>query len=220
MKRIFIYSFSLVACLMLAEPLRGQDTLRTYGPRFGIDLARFIYYFTDPAETGAAFSADLEVYDNFFAVIEAGYSTLSDSLDQAAYKSSGTYARIGLDYNVLPVTDRSVHHSITVGLRYATSRFTHSAQNIVVPSAFWGDYLISNYEHTLNGHWIEITGGITAELLPNFFMGWSLRYKRLLNPGLDPQIAPLLIPGYGRGSENQALGFTYSVFYKIPLWKK
>lgn len=206
--------------MMLLAPLQGQDTLRTYGPRLGIDLARFVYYFSDPAETGVSFSLDLEVHDNFFAVIEGGYSSMSDSLDAAAYRSSGPFGKIGLDYNILPVKDRSLHHSITAGIRYATSRFTHSAENILVPSTYWGDYVISTYENTLSGHWIEITGGVTAELLPNFFMGWSIRYKRLLNPDLDTQIAPLMLPGYGKGSENQSLGFTYSVFYKLPLWKK
>ena len=51
-------------------------------------------------------------------------------------------------------------------------------------------------------------------------MGWSVRYKILLNPDMDPQIAPLLVPGYGNGTRNREFGFTYSISYKIPLIKK
>jgi hypothetical protein len=220
MKSIYTYFSSFLVFLLLSAGSHAQDTLRTYGPRFGIDLARFIYYFSDPAETGASFSADLEVVDNFYMVAEAGFSALSDSVSNAGYSSSGSFARIGLDYNILPVPDRSVHHSITAGFRYGISRFEHSAHNVVLPSSYWGDYTINNYENQLTGHWFELVGGITAEIFPNFFMGWSVRYRILLNPGLDPQVAPLLIPGYGKGTQERGLGFTYSVYYRIPLWKK
>jgi len=219
MKSIYTYFSSFLAVFLTATGAYAQDTLRTYGPRFGIDLSRFIYYFSDPAETGASFSADLELVDDFYMVAEAGFSALSDSVSGAGYSSSGTFARIGLDYNILPVTDRSVHHSITAGIRYGISWFGHSAHHVVLPSAYWGDYTINNYENHLTGHWLEVVGGINVEILPNFFLGWSVRYKILLNPGLDPQVAPLLIPGYGRGTEDRGLGFTYSVYYRIPLWK-
>ncbi|MEN8156855.1 MAG: DUF6048 family protein [Bacteroidota bacterium] len=220
MKRTSRYFFKGVLLLLLSMPVAGQDTLRTYGPRIGIDLSRFIYYFTDPAEIGAEVSADLEVYKDLFPVFELGYSTQSDLIGQTSYASGGTYARIGVDYNVLPVTDRSVHHSITIGFRYATSIFSHSAEQITLQSGYWGDYFIESYENNLNGNWLELVGGMKAELLPNLFLGWSLRYKILLNPDMDPRVTPLLIPGYGKGTEARGFGFTYSVFYKIPLLKR
>jgi hypothetical protein len=120
MKSTSGYIISGIMCLVLAQSLSGQDTLRTYGPRIGVDLARFAYYFADPAEVGAEVSLDFEIYNNFFPVFEAGYSSLSDAVDETEYASGGAYARIGLDYNLLPVKDRSIHHSITVGFRYAT----------------------------------------------------------------------------------------------------
>ena len=45
-----------------------QDTLRTFGPRFGIDLAPFIYYFTEPRLIGAEVSVDFEIYKNLYPV--------------------------------------------------------------------------------------------------------------------------------------------------------
>jgi hypothetical protein len=220
MKNISGYIFNWIVLLFLVQTVNGQDTLRTYGPRIGVDLARFVYFFTDPPETGAEASLDLEIYKNIFPVFELGYSALSDSLDDVKYASEGAYARLGLDYNVLPITDRSIHHSITLGFRYATSIFNHRAENITIPSNYWGEYHIDTYENSLNGHWLELVGGIKAEVLPNFFLGWYVRYKILLNPGMDPQVTPLMIPGYGKGTENRVFGFTYSISYKIPILKR
>ncbi len=214
------YIFSGLLLLWLVPSLYAQDTLRTYGPRIGINLAPLLGYFTDPQVIGADASLDFEIYHNIYPVFELGFGNLADSVDDVSYSSGGPFARLGVDYNLLKLNDRSQHHAITLGFRYGTSLFKQSAENITVVSNYWGDYHIESYENTLNGHWLELVGGITAEVARNFFMGWSVRYKILLNPGMDPQIAPLLVPGYGNGTRNREFGFTYTISYKIPLIKK
>lgn len=216
--------FSKAALLLLilgmgSLPLSGQDTLRTFGPRIGLDLAKFLYYFTEPAEYGAEISADFEVYKNLYPVIELGYSNMSDTSALFDYASSGTYARMGVDYNVLSLGDRSVHHTITVGARYGLSIFTQKTENMFIENAYWGDLLIDSYESSLRGHWIELVGGIRAEVLPNLFMGWMVRFKILLNPYMDPNVTPALVPGYGNAANPRAFGFSYTIAYKIPLFK-
>lgn len=205
---------------MLVMPLGAQDTLRTYGPRIGIDLTGFVFLFADPPVAGSEASLDFELYENLFPVAELGFSTLSETVDLAEYRSTGPYVRIGLDYNLLPVTDRSIHHSITTGFRYGISLFTHHADQITITSGYWGDLLIESYENSPDAHWMELVGGIKAEVLPNFFLGWTVRYRILFNPDMDPQVAPLHIPGYGNGTENRGFGFTYTVSYKIPVLKR
>jgi hypothetical protein len=128
--------------------------------------------------------------------------------------------RAGADYNVLPVKDRSVHHSITVGLRYGFSTFTHKSDHVFIPGGYWGGYLPEPYENSLKGHWVEMVGGMKAEIVPNLFLGWSLRFRFLLKGEIDPVMVPELIPGYGNGGEERVFGFSYSVFYKIPLLKR
>jgi len=220
MKSISGYIFSGLLLLCLLPSLQGQDTLRTYGPRIGVNVGSFAGYFSNPPVIGADASLDFEVYPDFYPIFELGYSTYSDSVDESTYSSGGLFARVGLDYNLLDTKDRSIHHIITIGFRYGTSVFKHSAENIKVESDYWGDLLIESYENNVYGHWFELVGGISAEVFPNLFFGWTVRYKILLNPGLDPQVAPLLIPGYGNGTDNRGFGFTYSVAYKIPLLKK
>lgn len=212
--------FSIALFLWPGVSAAGQDTLRTFGPRVGIDLARFAYLFSDPAETGAELSLDAEVYRNLYPVLEIGFSSLRETEDQFDYSMAGAYGRLGADYNVLEQKDRSVHHTLTAGVRYGIARFEHRAENVTIPSGYWGDYLLRQHEYSLTGHWLELVAAVRAEILPNFFLGWSFRYKFLLNQDMDPLFTPLIVPGYGRGAQNRTIGFTYSVLYTIPLLKK
>jgi hypothetical protein len=205
---------------LYAQEVSEKDTLRTYGPRLGIDLARFFYLLADPVQTGAEVSADFEVYRNVYPVFELGFNSMSDSQDLFDYSSSGAYGRAGIDYNVLSLKDRSAHHSISFGFRYGMSVFSHQVEDVIIPEEYWGDYQLEAYENNLTGHWIELVGGMKAEVFSNFFLGWSVRYKILLNPEMDPIMVPEMIPGYGSGGEDRVFGITYSVYYKIPLFKK
>jgi len=224
MKSISGYIFRtllfLALCLGTAEALLAQDTLRTYGPRIGLDLARFVYYFTKPAEIGAEMSVDFEVYENIYPVIELGYSTMEERAETFDYTSGGSYGRAGMDYNVLPLKDRSVHHTFTAGARYGLSVFTQHAENMYIENGYWGDLVVDSYESSLRAHWIELLVGLKAEVASNLFLGWSLRYKILLNPEMDPKVTPQLIPGYGNGTTKRGFGLSYSIYYKIPLFKK
>jgi hypothetical protein len=210
----------MLLLVVLVLPVAGQDTLRTYGPRIGLDIARFAYLFFDPAETGAELSLDMEVVRDLYPVLELGFSSLNDTEQQFDYTMSGIYGRLGVDYNLMHPKDRSVHHSLTVGGRYGLARFQHRAENVTIPSGYWGDYLLESHEYSLTGHWLELVGAVKTEVLPNFFMGWSLRYKILLNPDMDPLFTPLIVPGYGRGAQSRGIGFSYSLLYKIPVLRK
>ena len=222
-------SISKAALLLLALALSGtisaqevseKDTLRTYGPRFGIDLSRILSLLADPPQTGAEVSVDFEIYKNVYPIFELGYNSMSNSQESFEYASSGTYGRAGIDYNVLRLKDRSMHHSISIGFRYGMSNFTQKFEDMVIQNDYWGDLLPETYESSLTGQWIELVGGMKAEVLSNFFLGWSVRYKILLNPDMDPLGVPEMIPGFGSGGEEQVFGFTYSIYYKIPLIKK
>ena len=212
------FIFSL--CLLLPLKLTRQDTLRTYGPRIGLDIVRFAKLLAEPTEIGAEASLDLEVYKNIYAVMEAGYNSISIEEESFTYILNGAYTRIGMDYNLLPVKDRSVHHAIFLGGRYGISRFKHEADNIVSPNSYWGDFSLDQYVNSSFGQWVELTGGMKTELLKNFFLGWTVRYKILLSKGNDQVMDPYSIPGYGRGNTNRGFGISYSVLYKFPVIKR
>jgi hypothetical protein len=127
---------------------------------------------------------------------------------------------LGADYNFLPQEDRSVHHTISAGARYGVSFFSHRAGAIHIPSDYWGDVLLDSYSNSMTGQWLELVGAARTEVAPNFFLGWSVRYKILLTPHMDDRVTPRLVPGYGRGSVQREFGFTYQIMYMIPVMKK
>lgn len=224
-KELLLLLALLLSANLSAQEASGKkgsekDTLRTYGPRFGVDLARIYYLFDEPRQIGAEFSADFEIYRNIYPVFELGYNNMSHERDLFNYRSGGTYGRAGIDYNVLSLKERSAHHTITLGFRYGMSIFSHRVEDILIPDDYWGDYVPETHESNLTGHWFELVFGMRAEVFSNFFLGWSLRYKILLNPEMDPLMIPEMIPGYGTGGENRVFGATYSMYYKIPLFKK
>ena len=150
----------LLFMMAMWRPVTGQDTLRTYGPRFGIDLARFVFILADPSEMGAEASVDFEIFRNLYPVFELGYNSISESEELFNYSAGGIYARAGVDYNLLKGKDRSQHHAFTAGARYGVSVFSHSAEEIYIPNGYWGDYEYDSYEKELKGHWIELVAGV------------------------------------------------------------
>lgn len=200
--------------------LKGQDTLRTYGPRVGFDLAKVAWLFLDPPQRGLELSLDAEVAENIYPVFELGYNSGNITYESYDYSSQGVYARLGADYNLLPLKDRSTHHSISIGFRYALALFEHEATEILITNDLWGDLPAQSYASSPTAHWGELVLGMKAELFPNLFLGWSLRYKILFNRNLDPVMRPDLLPGFGSAMKDSSFGFTYSIFYKIPILKK
>ena len=74
MRSISGYIFSGLLLLWLLPSLQGQDTLRTYGPRIGINLAPLLGLITDPQVIGADASLDFELFPNIYPVFELGFS--------------------------------------------------------------------------------------------------------------------------------------------------
>ncbi|MEZ5070424.1 MAG: DUF6048 family protein [Bacteroidales bacterium] len=175
MKRILKRNICSCICsagllLILSLGAQAQDTLRTHGPRFGVDVLRAAYYFADPSETSLSFFADMEVRPNLYPVVEVGYSRTSVDSALYSYRSSGIYATAGLDYNFLKNADRRIHHSMTLGFRYGISPFRQNLDNVMVPSGYWGDGVTQYQQQGLTGHWVESSGRHESQKSCQFFL--------------------------------------------------
>jgi hypothetical protein len=108
---------------------------------------------------------------------------------------------------------------VFVGMRYGFSNTMHSASNIMIMDSVWGAHYASLPEKSSNSHWAEVLGGIRVQFFENFAVGWTLRYKIMLTSGFNEGYQPYYIAGYGKGAGSNSFGFTYSLFYTIPLVK-
>lgn len=232
MKKTLKYFFSTsVLCFLFISA--NSQTERIKGLRLGIDISRFSLYYFDPGRTCFQVSADFEAIDNLYPIIEYGQQTVSllkygaegsqSNLLLYNYKSQGSYYRIGADYNFLKSKAHNQYDMVFLGFRIGYANMKHSAEDISIDTvgSYWGQYTGGTIpQNNIKAYWIEVTPGIRAEIFKNFFMGWSISGRIMLKQSKDDYMDPYNIPGYGNGSSKTGIGFNYSIFYRIPIFKE
>ncbi len=223
-----ILSFTFVLCLLAAisygqkepqkkiKPKRTDNYIRMKGIRVGADITRpFQDLWTKGNRYGTEFSADMELWPNLFPVFESGFEVMKIKTDYIDYKSSGSYSRIGMDYNFLQAENKNDKNIFYAGLRYGFV-LAHQQVNSYTIDSYWGPTTGVFGKQNYFAHWAELLIGIKGEIVHNFYMGWTIRGKIKLN-NKDIGIPPTyFIPGYGKADKGFNLDFTYSVYYNLP----
>lgn len=191
-----------------------------YGLRIGMDLSRIPMHFLVPQRTDFEFNADLQLSPDLYAVAEGGWNnTLINNKPTFDYKSSGSFGRIGIDYNFLKPA--YLHESTIVygGIRYGLANMNYAVPQYQITDTAWGNVNGSFPPKALTAQWIELVAGMKVEVLRNLFLGWSLRTRILVTQNFGTLVRPYIIPGYGQGNHNSVFDFNYTISYRIPLWK-
>ncbi len=215
--RTFKYSFSLVFLFVSFHPGAAQDTIRTRGVSFGVDLSRAVYKIMEPERLEIDFLADVEIMEDIFLMTGFGYAQMNLDREEYTYSSEGYFLRIGADYNILNNEKAWYSEMIHLGVRIGYSRLEHEVPGAVIHDSFWGNRSFSLPRETQQALWIGFAGGIRAELFPNFMIGWSIRGRVMLSKLTEETLTPVLVPGYGKGIKTSTFGVTYSVHYRIPF---
>jgi hypothetical protein len=186
------------------------------GLRLGMDVTRpFQDLWTKGNRYGTEFSADMEIGPNLYPTFETGFETLKIKTPFIDYSSSGSYSRLGIDYNLLQAIDEKEKDIFFVGLRYGFA-FAGQQINHYLINSYWGPE-IGGYGHqAYSAHWCEFLIGIKGEIFHNLYMGWTIRTKmKISNKDLGiPSV--YFIPGFGKADKGSNFDFTYSVYYNIP----
>jgi hypothetical protein len=222
-----ILSFTFILCLLAAisygqpeakkkiKPKRTDNFIRMKGLRLGMDVTRpFQDLWTKGNRYGTEFSADLELWPNWFPTFESGYDVMKMKTNYIDYISNGSYSRIGIDYNFLVAERKNDKDIFYGGLRYGFVLARQQVNQYYIDS-YWGPVVGDFGNQNYFAHWGEFLFGIKGEILHNFYMGWTIRGKVKLNHkdlGMPPAY---FIPGFGK-SKGFNLDFTYSVYYNIP----
>jgi hypothetical protein len=167
---------------------------------------------------GFEIQADYPYKGNWFPTVEAGYQSIDDKKDAFHYTNKGPYARIGVDLNISKFESLSDNDLVFVGMRYGFSRFTQEVLSSSYTN-YWGTLESSFPAKNMNAHWAELVFGLKGELMPNFFLGWSVRGKFPIATTKDNHVTPYIIPGLGNTSTEVPFDFSISVAYRIPLIK-
>ena len=199
--------------------VKKAEVWRYEGPRVGIDLSRFLLPVMQTAKrNGWELQADVPYKGNYFPTFELGMQWFDDQRDGFRYKNSGTYARLGVDVNIVKFESLSDHDFVFIGARYGYSLFNQETSDIKY-SNYWGTLETSVPTHTMNAHWAELVFGMKGEIVRNFFLGWSLRAKFPVAVTNDPNITPYMIPGIGKTSNGVPFDFSFGVYYRFPIFR-
>ena len=219
MRRTLRYLFSAGFCLLLAIPFWAQEG-RVRGPRIGYDAGALTLLYFEPDRHLHTFSIDYELKQDIYPAIEFGWQNVNIDKKEYRYFSDGLFARIGADINLFKYDNPVDYDMGYAGVRYGFAHMRHSASNILIEEAYWGDLMGGELvERWINAHWLSIGGGLRTEVFHNFFMGWSLFANFKLAQVKDTNMDPFNVPGFGSGSKKVTLTINYSLYFRIPLFK-
>jgi hypothetical protein len=220
MKRMFKYYISGLLCIVCLLTSVAQEG-RIKGIRIGYDLTKPAFYYFEPERKAFEVSVDFEVKQNYYTTLEYGQQKVDLIEPGFNYTLDGYYSRIGLDYNFSKKKMEVDHYEMVFGgFRYGYAKYSQTARNIVLTENYWGVQTIGDLSvNDLSAHWFEVVAGIRGELFKNFFMGWSFRGRVMIWKKKDPFMYAYNIPGFGIGNKKAQLGFNYSIYYRIHLYK-
>lgn len=237
MKHISVYFSSIFLFLASFSALaQGTDTINVepktyrYGIRVGADLHRFTRSFYDDNYKGFEIVGDYRLTRKIYIAGELGNEDMTVDDDMLNFTAKGSYFKVGFDYNAYE-NWLDMENMIYVGIRYGVSTFSQTLnsysiyQNSEIVEGN-GNYfpevtIPAGTEYNgLSAHWVEVVGGVKAELFSNLFLGFSVRLKNLVSNKKPEGFDNLYIPGFDRKyTGNIGVGFNYTLSYFIPLYK-
>ena len=224
----FIFSLALL-CFSLLGTAQTRDTTKVvyperYGLRIGVDLHRLTKSLYDSNYKGLEVVADYRLTNRFYIAGEIGNEDKTVEDDRLNFTTKGTYFKVGFDYNSFE-NWLDMENMIYVGMRYGVSSMsqTLNTYKIYDPSNYYGETIITSSEKFdgLSASWLEVVGGIKAELFNNLYLGFSVRLNYLVTNKQPDNFENLYIPGFNRTYDGKfGAGINYTVSYFIPIYKK
>ena len=184
------------------------------GVYLSTDVFGYIYpLFVKDKYYSSELSLMVNLKNRFFPVVEVGvgYTDMVSHLYNIGYRTSAPYYRVGMDYNMQYKNKKPGYIYLGGRVGYTSFDYSVDAPSLVDP-VWGGEAPVQFTDVPCRAVWVEAVGGVRAEIVKNFYMGWSLRYKYPLYTGPVVNGSPWYIPGYGTG-KSSAFGATYSITY-------
>ncbi|TAN01071.1 MAG: hypothetical protein EPN39_03100 [Chitinophagaceae bacterium] len=228
MRSIFKYIISRISYLLLLIIMASALTPSSaqfksddkYGLRLGIDLSRIPVHYFNLYRTDFEIQADARVDSDLYIAADAGWNkTHLDNKPVFEYNSNGVYLKAGVDYNLIKLQFPQEANMVYAGFRYGIARMTRSIPQYQINDPYWGNVNGSFSSKALMPQWGELILGMKAEVLNNFFMGWALHLRILTTQNIGNPVRPYIIPGFGNATKNSVFDVSYTISYRIPMWK-
>lgn len=169
--------------------------------------------------TSTEIGIEVNLMNRFIPVVEIGYGS-TNTIDEETdihYKTSAPFFRVGMNYNFF-FKKPYLPGFLYGGIRYGFSSFSYDvdAPTMTSPTFPYPEVPFVYEGIKTNVGWAELLAGIRVNVYKNFYMGWSVRYRKRLSIKKDEHSEPWYIPGFGKNGST-SLGVTYSLIYKLPF---
>lgn len=223
LKYIFSLSFLVISLFGMAQDSTKVYPQR-YGLRLGVDLHRLSKSFYDDDYKGLEIVGDYRLTRKFYIAGELGNEDKTVDDDRFNFTTKGTYFKVGFDYNAFE-NWLDMENMIYSGVRVGFSSFSNTLNNYVIydPTNYYGENIVTSGQKFdgSNAAWLEVVGGLKAELFNNVYLGVSVRLNYLLSNKEPENFSNLFIPGFNRTYDGKfGAGFNYTLSYFIPIYKK
>lgn len=229
-KRISVFVFVLSNLLLLqnlsAQEATAKKAIQNQIDKLGqpalfqglslsVDIATPIAYALGSNTLGSEAALRINFKNKYFPTFELGYARYDGTNDESNlhYQTSAPYLRIGGDINMLK--DKTQNNRLFVGFRVGYTNYKFDVDGPDLTDPVWDTTYPYNYKGIgSNCTWLEIVGGLEAEIFRNFHMGFSLRYRSKLSEKRPAEGTPYYVPGFGTG-ESSGLGVTYYLVFDL-----
>lgn len=211
---------------------KPKDTViykQSYGLRVGLDLSRIIRSSLDDDYTGLEIVADYRLTQDLYLAAELGNEDITQQEDLYSFNTTGSYLKVGVDRNTY-ANWYGEQNLIFYGGRIGFSTFNNTLNNYQIfdNNRYWnpdGFATVSEDVEEFNGRtasWIEAVLGTKFEILPNIYLGASVRLAFLFTDANEGRFPILYVPGFNKVTWDSkfGVGYNYSISYFIPLYKK
>ncbi len=222
----FISLFFGLVALAQEDVEKNNDTVpaaEKYGLRLGIDLSKPLRSLVENGYSGFEVVGDFRVTKRFYAAMELGNEQKEWIEPYVSSKTSGSYAKIGFDYNAYE-NWLGMRNSINLGLRYGFSTFNQELLSYRIYTdnpVFPAEVVTTPTEYgDLTAHWAELIFSVKAEIISNLYLSINLQLKRKISETPLDNFDTLYIPGFHRTYDYSefGVGYGYSISYLIPIF--
>lgn len=216
------------------NPEKKRDTLKTepakpktdrYGLILAVDINKVARSLYDSNYTGIAFTGDYRLTKKIYIYGELGSEDITVEDPLLSTTTTGTYLKAGFNYNAY-TNWLDMENLITVGARFGFSTFSEQLNNYLIynPHPYFGqsELIDSGIKYDgLTAGWAEVAAGVNVKVFNNVYVGFNVQLKILLANSEPGNFENLYIPGFNRTYDgNFGAGFSYTVGYFIPIYKK
>ena len=181
------------------------------GLRIGTDLLAIVRS-KDPSFKGWEINLDTD-FNRYYFVVDYGYWSTNQILENGRYQNEGYYFRLGTDINfLLKDPDRNMFF---LGFRYGLSNFNEKLEYQYVPNKSFPSFSNTLGNGSVGGTWVEITTGIKVKIWAGLWMGYTARLKFAPSISGYGELISYDMPGYGIISETPYWGFNYQIFWRF-----